>query len=463
MKLSFIMEINAIYEGDNLEIMAKFPSKSVDLIYADPPFFSNRKYEVIWKDKAEIRSFEDRWEGGIEHYISWMEPRLRECHRILKDTGSIYLHCDWRANYKLRDLMNKIFGESNCQNEIIWKRSDAHSDAKQGAKHFGRVIDTILFYTKTSEYTFNTIYQPLPESTQEKWYKHIESETGRKYNLDNLTASKPGGDTLYDFQGVRPPEGRYWAYSKEKMQKMWDEGRIVKTKTGKLYFKRYLDESKGVPLQNLWTDISMLRGFDATGERLGYPTQKPVALLERIISVSSNKNDIVFDPFCGCGTALVASQRLGRKWIGIDISPTACKLMSKRLKKEFKISPMLIRGDVDLKYVKKLAPFEFQNWVIVDKFLGNVSARKSGDMGIDGFTAPLDGSLPIQVKQSEDIGRNVIDNFETAIRRMNKKKGYVVAFSFGRGAVEEAARVKNQEGIEIILRTVQDILDGNIE
>ncbi len=457
------MEINAIYEGDNLEIMSKFSDKSVDLIYADPPFFSNRHYEVIWDDGAEIRAFQDRWHGGIEHYISWMEPRMRECHRLLKETGSIYLHCDWRANYKLRDIMNKIFGDRNCQNEIIWKRSDAHSDAKQGAKHYGRVCDTILFYTKSSEYTFNSIYQPLPESTREKWYRHIEPKTGRRYNLADLTASKAGGDTLYEFQGVRPPQGRYWAYSKEKMQKLWDAGRIVKTKTDKLYFKRYLDESKGVSLQNLWTDISMLRGFDSSEERLGYPTQKPLALLERIIAVSSNKDSIVLDPFCGCGTALVAAQKLGRKWVGIDVSPTACKLMKKRLQKECGINAHLIRGEVDLNYVKKLAPFEFQNWVVVDKFMGKVSDRKSGDMGIDGFTPQITGGYPIQVKQSDGIGRNVIDNFETAMRRAKKNRGYIVAYSFGKGAYEEVARVKHQEGLEIILRTVKELLEGKTE
>ena len=455
------METNAIYEGDNLEIMSKFPSKSVDLIYADPPFYTNRRFEIIWNDGAEKRAFEDRWAGGIEHYTSWMEPRIRECYRLLKEGGTLYLHCDDHASSHLRLLLDKIFGENSFVNEIVWfRQSGAHTDTKQGSRHFGRAHDNILLYSKGDPKTWNEEFQEYSEDYVKNFYRYVEPTTGRRYQLDNLTG--PGGEAkgnpYYEVMGVK----RYWRYSKEKMQELINEGRIVQTKPGTVpRYKRYLDEGKGVPIMDVWTDISSIQS--QSKERLGYPTQKPVALLERIISVSSNKGDIILDPFCGCGTALVASQRLGRKWIGIDISPTACKLMSKRLKKEFKISPMLIRGDVDLKYVKKLAPFEFQNWVIVDKFLGNVSSRKSGDMGVDGLTAPLDGSLPIQVKQSEDVGRNVIDNFETAMRRMNRKKGYIVAFSFGKGAIEEVARVKNQEGLEIVLRTVQDLLDGKIE
>ena len=174
-----------IYCGDNKEVLRKFPNECVDLIYADPPFFSNRHYEVIWSDGYELRAFEDRWKGGINNYVEWMVERLKECYRVLKKTGSMYLQCDSHSSHYLKVEMDRIFGE-NLQNEIIWKRSDAHSDAKQGAKHYGRVTDSILFYTKTDEYTFNTKYIPLPESTKEKWYKHIDPKTGRKYNLLTL-------------------------------------------------------------------------------------------------------------------------------------------------------------------------------------------------------------------------------------------------------------------------------------
>lgn len=400
------MEVNAIYEGDNIEILSKFPDKSVDLIYADPPFFSNRHYEVIWNDGAELRAFQDRWKGGIEHYISWMDPRLRECHRVLKDTGSIYLHCDWHADYKLREVMNLIFGESNFRNEIVWH----YRKWSAGWKQFQRNHDMILFYSKTNsdKRVFNKMFMERTESTLKR-FGNAKIISG------------------FDKKGERIPS------------QMADE------------------ESQGVPMDDVWT-IGRVPPI-----KLMFPTQKPVPLLERIITASSNKGDIVLDPFCGCGTTLIASQKLGRKWIGIDVSPTACKLMARRLRDEFSINAQLIKGNVDLNYVKKLPPFEFQNWVVVDKFLGTVSKTKSGDFGVDGFTSQVMGGYPIQVKQSSDIGRNIIDNFETAMRRMKKKKGYIVAFSFGSGAHEEVARAKNQEGLNIVLRSVKELLEGKIE
>jgi len=444
---------NTIYCGDCKEVMTKFPNECVDLIYADPPFFSNRHYEVIWQDGYELRVFEDRWKGGIENYILWMKDRLEHCCRVLKKTGSMYLHCDWHASHHLRVEMDKMFGVRSFQNEIVWKRSDAHSDAKQGARHYGRVTDSILFYSKSDEYVFNTTYVPLPQTTQDKWYRHVEPKTGRRYNLDNLTASKAGGDTSYEFQGVRPPAGRYWAYSKDKMQELWDQGRIVKTLTGKLYYKRYLDESKGVPLQNLWTDISMLRGFSSSKEHLGYPTQKPEALLDRIIRVSSNPTDIVLDPFCGCGTAIVVAHKLGRRWVGIDVSPTACNLMESRMRK-LHATPNVVGMPLAEEDLRKIPSFEFQNWV-VQRLFGRVSSRKTSDMGIDGYT--FEGH-PVQVKQSDDIGRNVVDNFETALRRRGAKKGVIVAFSFGKGAYEEIARAKLHDKLEIELVKVADLI-----
>jgi len=393
------MEINTIYEGDNLEVLSKFPDNTVDLIYADPPFFSNKHYEVIWKDGAEIRAFEDRWKGGIENYIVWMEPRIREMWRVLKPTGSMYLHCDWHANAHLRILMDKIFGVKNFRNEIIWH----YFMGGKAKSFFARKHDTILFYSKSNKYTFHTLKQK----------RRLDFKPSLK---DESKEAKLGKD-------------EFGYYSIVTMDDVWD-----------------------------------IRGvFNMSKEYLGYPTQKPVALLERIISASTNKGDIVLDPFCGCGTALVAAQKLGRKWVGIDISPTACKLMQKRLQKEFGINVPILRGNVDLNYVKKLNPFEFQNWVVVDKFLGTVTPKKSNDLGIDGYTPAITGGYPIQVKQSWDVGRNVVDNFETALRRAGKKKGYIVAFSFGKGAYEEAARAKNEEELEIILRTVEELLQGKVE
>jgi len=461
------METNAIYEGDNLEIMSKFPSESIDLIYADPPFFSNRQYEIIWNDGAEKRAFQDRWAGGIEHYTAWMEPRLRECHRLLKETGSFYLHCDWHANAHLRVLLDKIFGENNFRNEIVWKRKTGRGETQHKSNQFGVCVDYVLFYAKSKNSKFNTQFIPVSEADEtykeylKKMFRHTDKK-GRVFRVDNLASPSPRPNLTYDYKGYKPPANG-WAISLEKMKKWDKEGRLYfpKNREGRIQRIRYLDEIKGQPIQNLWDDIRPISS--QSDERQGYPTQKPVALLERIIKTSSNEGDVVLDPFCGCGTALVAAQKLGRKWIGIDVSPTACKLMHKRLQKEFKIKAHLVRGEVDINYVKKLPPFEFQNWVVVDKFLGKVSERKSGDMGIDGFTPQIMGGFPIQVKQSEDVGRNVVDNFETAIQRMKKKRGYIIAYSFGKGAYEEAARAKNQQGLEIVLRTVKELLEGKIE
>jgi len=461
------MEVNAIYEGDNLEIMSRFKSKSIDLIYADPPFFTNKQFEIIWHDGAEKRAFEDRWKGGIEHYISWMEPRLEACHRLLKSTGSFFIHCDYHASAHLRMLLDRIFGENNFRNEIIWKRKTGRGETQHKSKQFGVCVDYLLFYTKTRKSKFNTQFIPLEEAPKsyreyvEKFFRFTD-EKGRIYRIADLSSPSPRPNLMYEYKGYKPPP-KGWAISREKMEKWDKEGRLhfPKKKSGRIQRRRFLDELRGFPVQNLWDDIQMVSS--QSGERLGYPTQKPVALLERIIKTATDEGDIVLDPFCGCGTTLVAAQKLGRKWIGIDISPTACKLMRKRMQKEFKMKAHVIRGEVDMNYIKSLAPFEFQNWVVVDKFLGKASQRKSGDMGIDGFTPEVLGGYPIQVKQSKRVGRNVVDNFETAVRRINKNKGYIVAYSFVKSAYEEAARAKNQDGLEIVLRTVKELLNGKIE
>ena len=485
-KSSALVDTRVIYCGDNLEQLRKLPDACVDLIYIDPPFNSNRNYEVFWGETKERRAFEDR-HASTQAYIDFMRPRCVELARVLKKTGSFYYHCDWHASHYVKVLLDQIFGENNFQNEIVWKRADAHNDAKQGARHYGRVQDSIFFYTGGDKPTFNTIYKPLPESTVEKWYRHVEPETGRRYNLDNLTASKPGGDTLYEFHGVKPPQGRYWAYSKEKMEKMFQEGRIVITQTGKAYFKRYLDESKGVSLSSWWDDISMLRGFSVSEERLGYPTQKPLALLERIVQVSSNENDIVLDAFCGCGTALVAAQKLKRQWIGIDVSPTACRVMAKRLRDVCGIPEdeelwRIGRGFVTRNLpwteakLREIPPFEFENWAVIA--IGGIANKsKVGDMGIDGRIFPVgaepaafkEGELslqerwyPIQVKQKDKVGRPDIDAFETAMRRSKREKGFFIAFDYTEDALREIDRFFKADHAVIVPLTVQEILDEQI-
>lgn len=440
---------NTIYCGDCKDVLSKFPSGCVDLIYADPPFFSNRHYEVIWGDGYELRAFEDRWKGGIHNYVAWMVERLIPCYRVLKRRGSMYLHCDWHASHYLKVEMDRIFGENGCINQIVWKRSIAHSDTKQGARHYGRLHDTVLFYVKSKNYTWNQQYTEYDKEYVDTFYSRVDEE-GRRYQATDLTAAKPGGDTLYEWRGKKPYKGRYWAYSKSKMEQFEKEGRIVYTRTGMPRYKRYLDEMPGVALQDLWTDIS---SAGLGKEKLGYPTQKPEALLERIIKTSSNPTDVVLDPFCGCGTAIAVAHKLGRRWIGIDVSPTACKLMEKRLRK-LHISPSVMGMPLSEEALRNLEHFEFQNWV-VQRLFGRVSTRKTSDMGIDGYT--FEG-YPIQVKQSEDVGRNIVDNFETAMRRKKAKKGVIVAFSFGRGAYEEIARAKLHENLDIKAITVKELL-----
>src|SRR4051812_35147565 len=251
------LETGVLQCEDNLRVLAQFPAECIDLIYLDPPFFSNRVYEVIWGDEAEVRSFEDRWEGDIENCLDWMEARLRHLHRILKPTGSLYLHCDPNASHYLNVACDRIFQtRKRFRAEIIWKRSSAHSDTKQGRRAPGSIHDTILLYTKSDKWTWNTIYMPYDEDYVTSKYRHIEPGTGRRYRLGDLTAGKPGGEQRFEWQGRKPYRGRHWAYSREKLDQMLAEGRIVfpKKPDGVPEYKRYLDEMPGVPLQDLWTD-----------------------------------------------------------------------------------------------------------------------------------------------------------------------------------------------------------------
>lgn len=402
---------NIIYAGDCLNILKGFPENCIDLIYLDPPFFTNKQYEEIWHDKFEKMSFEDRWEGGINHYVEWLKERLEQCHRVLKETGSIYVHLDYHAVYNVKIELDKIF-RSGFRGEIIWSNETASGYKTQGNKWI-RGHDNILYYVKSKKFTFNKQFRELVEKTIARYDK--VDKNGRQYKI------------------YKDADGKE---------------RIV-----------YLDKSKGRHLSDVWTDIIAFQTVNRSGENTGYPTQKPLKLLERIIIGSSNKGDVVLDPFCGCGTTLVAAQKQGRKWIGIDISPTACKLMKKRLN-EIGVRDVIIQGlPTSVTQLKDLAPFDFQNWV-VGQLKGTQSDRKSGDMGIDGYIL---GTIPIQVKQSEGIGRNVIDNFETAIRRMGKKKGVIVAFSFVKSCYEEVSRARLKDGQDIVLLEVKDLLKPDFQ
>jgi DNA modification methylase len=294
-KPSSLLDTRVIYCGDNLEQLKKFPENSVDLIYIDPPFNSNRNYEVFWGETKERRAFEDR-HASTQAYIEFMRPRCVELYRVLKKTGSFYYHCDWHASHYIKIMLDQLFGNNQFQTEIIWKRTNAKGLA---FRSFPSDHDSIFYYTKSDDYTFNRQYLPHDEGYVKDFYKNVEPETGRQYQLADLTnPNKDRPNLTYEFLGVK----RVWRWTKERMQEAYEKGLIVQSSPGAVpRLKRYLDEQEGIPVDSVWADIPPIQS--QSEERLGYPTQKPLALLDRIVNASSNPNDIVLDAFCGCGTA----------------------------------------------------------------------------------------------------------------------------------------------------------------
>jgi len=483
LRTSALVDTQVVYCGDNLDQLQRLPDCCVDLVYIDPPFNSNRNYEIFWGETKEKRAFEDRHES-TRAYIDFMRPRCIEMVRVLKKTGSFYYHCDWHASHYVKVMLDQIFGENNFQNEIVWKRSSAHSDSlRYGANH-----DTLLFYTGGSKrWTWNKLFTPYSGDYVEQNYRYKDSGTGRPFRVSDMTANKPGGDVSYEWtipdgRKVRPYKGRYWAYSKEKMKQMQEAGQLYYRTTGMPMLKHYLDEMPGVPLQTFWDDIRSV--ISGSNERIGYPTQKPLPLLERIIRASSNENDVILDAFCGCGTALVAAQKLDRQWIGIDVSPTACRVMAKRLRDTCRLpesEPLwrAHRGFVvrDLPWteerLRKLPPFEFENWAVI-AIGGLPNAIKVGDMGIDGRIYPvsalpkhrtkgdrlafMDDWFPVQVKQRDKVGRPDIDSFEAVLTREDRDLGFFVAFDYTADAEREVRRFHASSGREIRLLRVPELI-----
>ncbi|HMO82147.1 MAG TPA: DNA methyltransferase [Pyrinomonadaceae bacterium] len=426
--------MNTLYYGDNLKILRdEIDPESVDLIYLDPPFNSNRNYNVLFKDESgtdsqsQITAFEDTWRWGPETervyhelinepdqvgrmiesfrgfigtnqmmaYLVMMAVRLKELHRVLKPTGSLYLHCDPTASHYLKILLDTIFGAENFVNEIVWKRADTvKGNFGQGTKRYDTNTDSIFLYARNSqnaERTFNTQFKPYSEEYIKAFYKYTEPDTGRVYRLISMTG--PGddakGNPRYEVLGVT----RYWRYSRERMDQLIADGMVVQTKPGNVpQRKQYLDQGKGVAVQTLWDDMPALHSQSA--ERLGYPTQKPVALLERIISTSSDEGDVVLDPFCGCGTTIAAAQKLNRQWIGIDITHLSVGLQKLRLRNSFGLIAgkdyTVVGQPTSIGGARKLAkenPYGFQWWVlplIGAKAFGSETGKKVGKKGADG-------------------------------------------------------------------------------
>lgn len=443
---------NRLYYGDNLDVLREHvASESVDLIYLDPPFNSNANYNVLFADSsgvkssAQITAFEDTWHWGEESekafydlvksgsqdlvhlieayrrflsdgammaYLAMMAPRLVELHRVLKPTGSIYLHCDPTASHYIKLLMDAIWGVANFKNEIVWQRTRAHND--RHLKRLGSVHDIILFYSKTPGYTWNRLTAPRdPEALKtHDLYRHTD---GHLYRKGDCRA--PGGrGPVYVWNG----HTQNWRFTEEQARKLELEGKIVYSRTGMPRILRPVDLTAGSPLQDTWTDIDPPNS--GSREALGYPTQKPVALLERILKASSNVDDFILDPFCGCGTAIHAAESLGRRWIGIDVTHLALTLIRSRLQTAFgtALSPYDTLGiPKDLAGAEALAQgdrYQFQYWA-----LGLVEGRpandkkKGADSGIDGFIHFLDDasgrvkSILVQVKSGHVTASQVRD------------------------------------------------------
>jgi DNA modification methylase len=529
-----------LFFGDNLKILReKFPSDEgyFDLIYLDPPFNSQANYNILFREglvdsPAQVHAFEDTWhwtpetqaqftelashprytqkiaevmqglEKVIGHndvlaYLTMMAVRLVELHRVLKENGSLYLHCDPSASHYLKVVLDAVFGPKYFRNEVVWKRSSAHSSSKR----YSPVHDTILFYAKSDAYTWNNIYTPLPQETADAWYNNVEAETGRRFNRADLTAAGTRtGPSGLPWRGIDPTsKGRHWAipgFVKEVVAGLETQaaldaldaaGRIFwpKAAGGIPMLKRYLEEAKGIPPLDTITDISPLNNVAA--ERLGYPTQKPQALLERIITCSSNKGDWVLDPFGGCGTTVAAAEALDRNWVIVDITTLSINLVKRRIEKAYpdKALDMTVDGyPADLAGAKELFdqdPFQFEYWCCDlvnaqpagDKRQGKM---KGADRGIDGIITivePATGGgvqyrkVIVQVKGGH-ISSPHLRDFRGTIEREKALGGvFITMESPTRPMVQEATEagaftysMNNQKYPVIQIITVAELLDG---
>ena len=411
-------------------------------------------------------------------YLVMMTPRLVELRRVLKPTGSLYLHCDPTASHYLKLLLDTVFGKENFRTEIVWKRTSAHSDTRQGREQHGRIHDVLLYYTKGNSWTWNPIYTAYDQEYVDNFYKHIEPETGRRYTLDNI--SGPGGaakgNPSYEVMGVT----RYWRYSQQRMQQLIDAGKIVQTRPGAVpRYKRYLDEMPGISLQDIWNDIGPIPS--QASERLGYPTQKPVGLLERIISSSSNEGDVILDPFCGCGTAVAAAQKLNRQWLGIDVTHLAVALMKSRLKTAFNLDPgadyAVVGEPRDVGSARALweqDPYQFQFWAVsLLKAQPQAEQRRGADQGIDGIIYFVDGprrtpqKVVIQVKGGRMSSPQIRD-LKGVVEREKAALGLFISLDEPTRDMraEEASGGFYQSDVwqrdfpKIQLRTITDLLAG---
>lgn len=482
------MADNKLYYGDNLEVLRRsVATETIDLVYLDPPFNSNRSYNVIFSrhatvenlDNAQIQAFDDTWrwtpvteeqyqryvmtgelparvadaltamrtllgENDALAYLVNMAPRLVELHRVLKMTGSLYLHCDPTASHYLKVLLDAIFGAERFRGEITWLRTTTHNDAKRWSPN----ADIILYYGKGPTVTWNPVFTKYSAKYVAEKYRHDDGD-GRRYRLDNMTSPNPRPNLTFEWNGHQPPTNG-WRYSRETMAELDAAGLIwypdVKSKRPQL--KRYLDEQEGVVIGNVWTDISPINSRAA--ERLGYPTQKPLALLDRIIEASSNQGDLVLDPFSGCGTAIDSAQRMGRKWIGIDVTYIAIDLMEKRLLHTYGQD---IVGTYDILGIPKdkaaalalfsHSPFDFERWA-VSMISAQPNVKQVGDKGIDGVARfPVDnkggiGRVLVSVKGGKQLNPAMVRDLGGTVQTQKAEMGVLITLTPPtRGMIDE--------------------------
>jgi site-specific DNA-methyltransferase (adenine-specific) len=513
------MDKNQLYYGDNLDVLPKYiKDASVDLIYLDPPFNSNRNYSVIFnkhdtikdENKAQIQAFEDTWhwtpttdiqygefithapnqtaealtafhtllgENDAMAYLTNMAPRLLQLRRVLKPTGSIYLHCDPTMSHYLKVLMDAVFDPRNFRNEIVWNRTAAKG---LQTTRLARNHDILLGYSKTAQPKWVTANAFLPydaddldEKTRIK-YKYDDGD-GRIYRLSDITnpnANRP--NLTYEFMGIT----KVWRWTKDRMEKAFKDGIIVQTAPGKIpQMKRYLDEQRGRPLSDVWTDISPINSQAA--ERLGYPTQKPLALLERLIGLTTEPGDIVLDPFCGCGTTVDAAQRMERRWVGIDITYIAVDLITKRLRhtygddvtKTFDVDG-IPKGVAGARALFAKSPFDFERWAV--SLIGAEPNQKQvGDKGIDGVARfPLGknqfGRILVSVKGGKNLNRGMAQHLLGAVGEHKAEMGVLItlepATSGIKDVINHAQNFTHPANKQVFPKlqhvTVAELLDG---
>lgn len=508
--------LNKLFYGDNLEVLREHvPSKSIDLVYLDPPFNSNRSFNVIFGRNstggdvaAQIQAFDDTWrwtpvtDGQYERYaltgelpsrvaesltafrtllgendamayLVNMAPRLVELHRVLKPTGSLYLHCDPTMSHYLKVLLDAIFGAQLFRGEITWLRTTTHSDAKRWSPN----ADIILYYGKTTTVTWNPMYVPHSEAYRASKYRNDDGDGRGLYQLGDITSPNPRPNLTYEWKGHKPPPNG-WRYSRKTMEELDKDGRIwyPDSKDKRPRLKRYLADLEGTVVGNVWTDIPPINSQAA--ERLGYQTQKPLALLERIVTASSNPGGVVLDPFCGCGTAVDAAQNLGRQWAGIDITFIAVDLIEKRLQDRYPgiqgtYETFGIPRDMGAaQALFERSPFDFERWA-VSRLNAQPNEKQVGDKGVDGVARfYLDkktiGKVLVSVKGGKHIGPSFVRDLIGTVDTQKAQMGVLITMATPpRGLIDAADHggvytwpVNGQTFPRIQVITVADLLAG---